>query len=69
MIPIFKPLVYLHSDAEIEECGCGRREWQIELPIAHYWRNYPAPAFETMQEAIEFARGLDLNHPSIIGLG
>lgn len=65
-----KPLVWFHSDNYIDYCGCGEREWQVDLPKG--WRYADGMAiknvkaiFDTHLDAMNYAAQLHPGHPDV----
>lgn len=61
-----RPLVYLHACAVIPECNCGDREWIVQTADGYMWSTMAGPdAFDSMADAIAYARTLHPDHPDV----
>lgn len=61
-----KVAVFLHSDAVIPDCGCGIREWMVQLPNGWMWVDHAGPgSFDTYESAAEYARSLTPNSSDV----
>lgn len=62
----FRPFVSLHSDAVLDLCDCGDREWEVELPLGWHWSTMQGPGpFATLDAAMSYARLLHPEHDDV----
>lgn len=61
-----KVTVFLHSDAVVPDCGCGEREWEVQLPNGWMWVDHAGPGpFLELAPAMDYAVTLTPSHPDV----